>query len=399
MKNKISLLILAFVAAIGFNACTDDDNFRFQTVENPDRITLLNEFLPEYVLGTETGSNIAERFIWASPDFGAQTAITYSLETSADGTFEDVEVITESSTTQASITVAQMLGIANAKGISNVPQTDEDDNPILDEEGNQIINNTGELFFRVRAILGTQDATNSPEATSETIVLNVRILLIGDGETGCNPPQLRQLFLVGNATAADWNNNNNNMPLVRDPNNENSYTFTGRFLGEGANQFKFLEIRGQWQPQWGLQDGILASSDDLGGDPDDTFVTPGATGFYTINVDLDAPSFEMLAFDAAAANTYSSISVIGSSTPLGWDGDTEMTQSSFDVHKWFISGVELEDGEAKFRTTGDWGTNWGANTALSGSGTFDGPNIPVECGTYDVWFNDLDGSYIFIPAN
>lgn len=398
MKNKISLLILAFVAAIGFNACTDDDNFRFQTVENPDRITLLNEFLPEYVLGTETGSNIAERFIWASPDFGAQTAVTYLLENSADGTFEDAQLVTESSTTQASITVAQMLSIANAKGISNVPQTDEDDNPILDEEGNQIINNTGELFFRVRAILGTQDATNSPEATSETIVLNVRILLVGDGETGCTPPALRQLFLVGNATAADWNNNNNNMPLVRDPNNENSYTFTGRFLGGDTNQFKFLETRGQWQPQWGLEGGVLASSDDLGGDPD-IFTTAGDTGFYTVNVDLDAPSFEMVAFDASTAPTYGSISIIGSSTPLGWDGDTEMTQSSFDVHKWFISGIELVDGAAKFRTTGDWDTNWGSNTALSGFGDFGGADIPVECGTYDIWFNDLDGSYMFIPVN
>lgn len=396
MKNKISLFILALVALIGFNACTDDDNFRFQTVENPDQITLLNEFLPEYILSSETASNIAERFIWVSPDFGAQTAITYNLETSADGTFEDAEVVTESSTTQASLSVGQMLSIANAKGISNVPETDEEDNPILDEDGNQIINNTGELFFRVRAILGTQDATNSPEAISETVVLNVRILLIADGD-GCEPPQLRQLFLVGNATAADWNNNNNNMPLVRNPSNENVYTFTGRFLGGETNQFKFLENRGQWQPQWGLEGGVLASSEDLGGDPD-VFTTAGDTGFYTVDVDIDASSFEMTAFDASAAPTYGSISIIGSSTPLGWDGDTEMTQSAFDVHKWFISGIALEDGALKFRTTGDWETNWGSNTALSGFGNFAGDDIPVQCGTYDIWFNDLDGSYILIPA-
>lgn len=396
MKNKISILITAFILSISFNACTDDDNLRFQTVESPEQITFLNNFLSEYVLSEETASNNAERFLWATPDFGAPTAVNYFLETSLDGTFteENTEVIASTSETQVSVSVSQMIDLAEDKGLSNEQVEDEDGEPVFDENGDPLYNNIGELFFRVRADLG-DNAENSPETTSAIQVINVRWLIASTGEEG--PVSFRNLFLVGNATAADWNNDNNNMPLVRNPENEDQYTFTGKFLGGDTNEFKLLEVRGQWQPQWGLSDGTLAVNDGTGTDPD-AFVNDGEAGYYTIEVDLDATTFEMTAFDASDLTTYPSLSIIGEATALGWDGDTEMTQSSFDEHQWFITGVELADGEMKFRATGNWDINWGASTPISGFGTMGGPNIPVTAGTYDIWLNDIDGSYIFIPV-
>jgi hypothetical protein len=401
MKNKISILVTAFVLSLGFNACTDDDNLRFQTVENPDQITFTNNFLSEYVLSNETANNNAERFIWASPDFGAPTAINYFLEASLEGTFEegDVEVFAGTSETQSSVSVGQLIGLAEEKGLSNVQVEDDEGNPVFDENGDPVFNNVGELFFRVRADVGDDVAENSPETTSAVQIINVRLLLAATGEDSCSPAQLPQLFLVGNATSADWNNNNNNIVMLRNPDNENQFSFTGRFLGEApTNEFKFLEVRGQWQPQWGIDGGNFTSSDILGGDPSN-FVTDGATGYYTVEADKEALTYSMTPFDASAAPTYTSISIIGESTPLGWDGDTEMTQSAFDVHQWYINDIELIAGEMKIRTTGDWTTNWGDSTALSGTGTQDGPNIPVEdCGTFTIWFNDLNGSYMFVPV-
>jgi hypothetical protein len=49
----------------------------------------------------------------------------------------------------------------------------------------------------------------------------------------------------------------------------------------------------------------------------------------------------------------------------------------------------------KFRKTGDWGTNWGANTFPSGWGTQDGPNIVVSAGTYFVRLDIATGEYFF----
>ncbi len=396
MKNKISILIAAFILSIGFNACTDDDNLRFQTVENPEQITFLNNFLPEYILSDETASNNAERFLWASPDFGAPTAVNYFLETSPDGTFtaENTEVLAATSETQVSVSVSQMMSLAEDKGLTNEQVEDENGEPVFDENGDPVFNNVGELFFRVRADLGdSESAENSPETTSAVQVINVRLLLASTGDA---PVVLTDLFLVGNATAASWDNNNNNMPLVRDPENTNQYTFTGKFLAN-PNEFKLLESRGNWQPQWGLNEGELTSSDILGGDPA-SFVVEGAEGYYTLTVNTDELTWSFESFDDSAAPTYAGVSIIGDSTPLGWDGDTEMTQSTFDVHQWYILGVELVEAEMKFRTTGSWDTNWGANTALSGFGEFNGANIPVSEGTYDIWFNDLNGSYIFIPV-
>ena len=133
----------------------------------------------------------------------------------------------------------------------------------------------------------------------------------------------------------------------------------------------------------------------LGEDPGVFEITDG-DGYYTLTLDLDNLTFSIDSFDESGAATYSTIGIIGDSTPDGWGADTDMTQSTFDPHLWYITGIDLVDGEAKFRAGDAWDTNWGADTELTGFGTQDGPNIPVSEGSYDVWFNDLDGSYVFI---
>lgn len=378
MKNKILILTIVCLGIFGLKSCTDDDNFRFQTPESVQSIVITNSLLGEYILTVESFTNVAERFTWESPDFGVQTNVNYDIEYSADGSFESPEVVTSTSENQASLTIEQLWNLAS-NNLGLEPNTDND---------------AGELYFRVKADIGANEAENSPETFSEVQVVFVRLVESdGGGEVA-----LRDLFLVGDATMPGWDNNNNNPPIVRDPENPNFYTFTGKFGGDPA-AFKLLENRGQWQPQWGLSEGALASSDDLGADPD-VFNVPGAEGYYTITVDIDNASFDIVSFDDSASPTYGTIGIIGSATTGGDDGwgqDIDLTQSSFDPHLWYINGLELFDGESKFRAEDDWSTNWGSNTALTGYGSFDGPNIPVAAGIYDVWFNDIDGTYVFIP--
>lgn len=197
----------------------------------------------------------------------------------------------------------------------------------------------------------------------------------------------KNMFLVGNATAANWNNNNNNQAIFRDASNANKFHFIGKF---GAGEFKFLEILGNWQPQWGLKAGLVANSD--GGDPG-TFVT-SAAGYYSFTMDILAKTYTLTPYTDAMTD-YSTIGMIGDFN--GWGGDLALEQSTYDSHQWSLKDITITTtGKFKFRADGAWTVNWGADTELSGKGVQDGGNIPLTAGTYDIYFNDIDGRYQFI---
>ena len=197
----------------------------------------------------------------------------------------------------------------------------------------------------------------------------------------------KNMFLVGNATAANWNNNNNNQAIFRDASNANKFHFIGKF---GAGEFKFLEILGNWQPQWGLKAGLVANSD--GGDPG-TFVT-SAAGYYSFTMDILAKTYTLTPYTGTMTD-YSTIGMIGDFN--GWGGDLALEQSTYDSHQWSLKDITIPTtGKFKFRADGAWTVNWGADTELSGKGVQDGGNIPLTAGTYDVYFNDIDGRYQFI---
>lgn len=200
------------------------------------------------------------------------------------------------------------------------------------------------------------------------------------------------LFMVGDATEAGWDNNNNNQPLFRDPVDTNKFHFSGYFK---AGAFKLVEVKGQWQPQWGQNGGVVAVNDGSSSDPDVFSVS--TAGYYTFTIDTVAKTYSLLPYTPNSA-VYTVMGIVGSATPNGWNApDSKMTRSALDPHLWSVKGLSLTVGEIKFRVNDDWGINWGSNTPISGTGTNGGANIPVEeAGTYDVYFNDSDGSYLLI---
>ena len=88
------------------------------------------------------------------------------------------------------------------------------------------------------------------------------------------------------------------------------------------------------------------------------------------------------------------VGIIGTATPGGWDSDTDMVQSVDSAHLWTLT-TELFTGEAKFRANDAWDINWGEDEFPIGVGTQGGPNIPVIGGTYDITFNSNTGAYYF----
>lgn len=109
---------------------------------------------------------------------------------------------------------------------------------------------------------------------------------------------------------------------------------------------------------------------------------PGGEWFVTFNRNTGAYSF-----------TYPSVGILGTATPTGWGSDTDL--STNDGFNYTLLNFTLSDGLVKFRKDNSWTTNWGATTFPTGTGTQDGPDIPVTAGTYNISFEKSSGNYSF----
>lgn len=211
------------------------------------------------------------------------------------------------------------------------------------------------------------------------------------------------LYFVGSATSPGWNNNNNNTPVFRNQNVPNNYIYTGYF---SAGAFKMLEVKGQWQPQWGTNDNSTLSVNTGSGSDPGTFDVATA-GYYTYNFTTvgQSGSFTVTPYDATAAPTYTTMGLIGAAIG-GWGDADEINfvQDANNPHLWYSLGVAFTSGnEFLIRANDGWSDVWRytgsqylyGTSNLAGSGD----NFPFNApsGNYDVWFNDLDGKYNIIP--
>jgi hypothetical protein len=143
-----------------------------------------------------------------------------------------------------------------------------------------------------------------------------------------------------------------------------------------------------WDTNWGET-----------GFPDGTGVQNGpnihvpTAGFYKVTFNDATGAYT---FTALSGTAFTTIGIIGTATPGGWDSDTNLEQDANDPHVW-AAQLTLAAGEAKFRANDDWGNNWGSDTYPSGYGIGNGPNIAVPVGgTYFIRFNDVTGEYSFM---
>jgi starch-binding outer membrane protein SusE/F len=353
MRLLTKIILMAFMLPL-FLACDglDQPPIISQTpsalVSPPSSITLNGTDLEEVIV-----------FNVSTADFGTETGVTYTVQMDRPGNdFASPVDLGSSTSTTIEVSAEELNRRAISKGI--VP------------------GETGPMEFRVRSV----PTRNLSALLSEPV--SISISTFADAEV------LRNLFLVGEATARGWDNNNNNPPLFRDPENLDLYIYTGYFSAGG---FKVLEVLGQWQPQYGTNDGSTISVNEGGGSDPDVFSVP-SNGYYTFTFDLSTNTFSLEPL-AAEATSFATVGIIGSGTAEGWDASTAMTALQFDAHIWNITAT-LSDGEMKFRANDAWDINWGSNTEISGKASQDGPNIPVSAGTYNIWFNSLDGRYILL---
>ena len=150
---------------------------------------------------------------------------------------------------------------------------------------------------------------------------------------------------------------------------EDGVHFTG-FMYLNQNGFKFCT-----QPEW---KGTNYGADfNTAGDAADIKMTEAA-GYYKVDVDLESKSYVL--------TPITTIGIIGSASPNGWDSDVDMTYVPYNAETkelgyWEAKDITLASGEIKFRANDDWAINWGGDTNALTQG---GDNISVEAGTYDI---------------
>lgn len=361
--KKYSAFAFIGLFLLAFTSC-DDNSELFTLSASPTPADLAILPFTQLQLDANNTSNPAMTLSWKPADYGQQASIRYDIEFASDANFT-TPVAAASITGQTSLTlsVAEINAAANSAGL----------NPFV----------WADLHIRVVSSLGTKSAEKVP---SNAISVSVYPFY--------NYP-FKDYYLVGDATAPNWNNNDNNPPLFRDPADENVFYYTGRFAGGG--HFKVLETKGLWQPQWGTNDGTSIEVNPGNASDPERFPTAGASGitegFYTFTINFASNTFSFVPYNAAGATSPASLTIEGSST-----ANVSMSQLAFDGHIWYANAVRLTPGNVEFVTDG--GARWGSTTSFSGVATDGGGTVPVIVeDDYDVWFNDLTGQYILIPLN
>lgn len=206
--------------------------------------------------------------------------------------------------------------------------------------------------------------------------------------------QPKPWFLTG-ADIADgsWSNSmdavgTGMVPMFISQANNSGYTVLTITDYFGGNGFKAVATPGDWDNQVGEINGSYVFNE--GGSGNITL-----NGYYTITLYPQEWRLEVYPLGNTPTE-YRSIGIIGSFN--SWGSDVEMTRTSATSHTWYVLVTFEQDTELKFRADGNWNNNWGEQAFPYGQGINNGDNIPVKAGKWKVFFNDIDGRYMFIDA-
>ena len=183
--------------------------------------------------------------------------------------------------------------------------------------------------------------------------------------------------IIGSATPGQWDTDTD---MNQDPTDPSIWKLR-LILTDGEAKFR---ADNDWAVNWGAGDFPSGIATEGGAN------IPVNAGEYkiTFNSFTGEYNFELL-------QIYGTVGIIGTATPDGWNSDVDMTRDLVDESFWYMNSMDLIAGEAKFRAENAWAVNWGAVDFPTGTGTQDGPNIPITAGTYRITLNSATGEYAF----
>lgn len=201
-----------------------------------------------------------------------------------------------------------------------------------------------------------------------------------------------EYFILGD-TPFGWNVNDKKFMMY--PETATVHSYTTKFEGN----IKMINSNDMGTDNWGACYGTPVDGDtsaSAGLKQDGGAIHVPETGYYTLTVDFGNMSYAWTKCENQTPTEYTNISLIGDFN--GWGGDADLEQVA--PHNWAINNFVVESaGGLKFRANHDWAINWGATLNVAdvnfGVGVGNGDNINVPVGTYNVFFNDITGTFVF----
>ncbi len=337
--KTLKTIFVTLIVITAFFSCEDDHEPVYKAQEDTDGIAFVNTFASEYLLSDEIKNNIADRLIWNKPDYGVQTNINYLIEGAIGSEFnvktDSLRTIGTTRKTHFPLLVSNLLRFASDLGLDNKPNT---------TDANGLPNNSGTMYLRVKAFLGTEE---SPTNVTYTSSKAINIVLIEKEEAaggGCN-----SLYALGDAIEnVGWNFPGAELICKSD-------VLTAK-IALKSGTFRFFQTVGDWESGLNFTyykdagftiDGNFENADD----GDKNFKLTGKAGIYTLKIDNQNKTITL--------TPSSSLWAVGDAVPGGWgfNSDTvEFKESSPDV--WSAT-IALNNGIFRFFPTfEDWNTSY-----------------------------------------
>ena len=330
MKNNIITFLTKTILPvallfIAFSCVNEDDGPEFTVTPPSEDVAFTNTFLDDYLLSAQTSANIAERLLWNTPSFGAQTSVSFTIEGSSTNLFAATDpgyfssgALTENN---YAVSVANLLTIADALDLDGDPTSGKE--------------SSGMAYLRVTASVG--DATDSNGSSVVSEPQEIKITMV---ETEGEVPA-PMLAVPGQYQG--WNPGGAPLLAASAAGQTDFEGFIYMDINEADNQgFKFVEgVDGVYKwgnPDWGKSDdGVLV----IDGESN---ITVDEDGLYFIKADTGAGTY---------STTLMSLGLIGSATPTGWDSDTDFV---YDATNNVLSlDINLTNGgEYKVRANNGW---------------------------------------------
>lgn len=377
--------------ALVFTACEDDRDSN-PTLVQPTSFTLNNPVNTLVNLAASTGIP----FAWSQPDFGGwPAACEYQLEVSPTNEWTVSTADADADTTGT--VVANYATIKTVYASCSGNMLTEELNKALNkiakwEEGNVPEKQT--VYVRCSAV-----TAGAQKVYSNVVSLDVNPYYV-DVSTEVSD-EIQLWYLIGACIGdGSWSIGGDvgvamipMYPVYKDDGSvvPGEIQYVGYFPADQG--FKLIQVPGDWKAQWGQGDAGYVKND--GGSSD---IKLPADGYYMIHLNTATDELTIEPY-VLAVGVYNQIAMPGDYQ--GWDTGADLMNPMSTVvenHDWYLKSVTYEDTALKFAADNSWDVNWGGNGFPHGLGTQGGPNIPIAAGTYNVYFNDILGTYNFVPA-
>ena len=379
--------------ALVFTACEDDRDSN-PTLVQPTSFTLNNPVNTLVNLAASTGIP----FAWSQPDFGGwPAACEYQLEVSPTNEWTVSTADADADTTGT--VVANYATIKTVYASCSGNMLTEELNKALNkiakwEEGNVPEKQT--VYVRCSAV-----TAGAQKVYSNVVSLDVNPYYV-DVSTEVSD-EIQLWYLIGACIGdGSWSIGGDvgvamipMYPVYKDDGSvvPGEIQYVGYFPADQG--FKLIQVPGDWKAQWGQGDAGYVKND--GGSSD---IKLPADGYYMIHLNTATDELTIEPY-VLAVGVYNQIAMPGNYQ--GWDTGSDLmnpmsTLDNVENHDWYLKSVTYEETTLKFAADNDWAVNWGGNGFPHGQGTQDGPNINVVAGTYHVYFNDILGTYNFVPV-